>query len=175
MDNINEKIKVLINEEKINNRIEELAMQIEQDYKNKEIVMVCILKGAAYFAVDLSKKIKNNIIMEFMKVSSYGNAKESSGNIEFALDISESVKGKDIIIVEDIIDTGNTLNYLTDYLKKKEPNSIKICVLLDKKSRRKIDVPVDYVGFEIEDKFVLGYGLDYEGGYRNIPYIGYVE
>ena len=175
MDNINEKIKVLINEEKINNRIEELAMQIEQDYKNKEIVMVCILKGAAYFAVDLSKKIKNNIIMEFMKVSSYGNAKESSGNIEFELDISESVKGKDIIIVEDIIDTGNTLNYLTDYLKKKEPNSIKICVLLDKKSRRKIDVPVDYVGFEIEDKFVLGYGLDYEGGYRNIPYIGYVE
>ena len=175
MDNIKEKIKVLINKEQINNREKELAIQIEKDYQNKEIVMICILKGAAYFAIDLSKKIKNNIIMDFMKVSSYGNAKESSGNIKFALDISESIKGKDIIIVEDIIDTGYTLNYLTDYLKKKEPNSIKICVLLDKKSRRKINVPVDYVGFEIEDKFVLGYGLDYEGEYRNIPYIGYVD
>jgi len=170
-----DKIKVLINEDEITKRINELANTISNDYKNKEIVLICILKGSCYFTAELSKKIKNNIILDFMKVSSYGNSKESSGKIEFKLDISEDITGKDVIILEDIIDTGITLNYLYNYLQTKSPKTLKICTLLDKKERRKENINADYVGFEIEDKFVVGYGLDYAEKYRNLPYIGYIE
>jgi len=170
-----DKIKVLINEYEIKKRIDELAITISNDYKNKDIVLICILKGACYFTVDLSKKIKNNIILDFIKVSSYGNSKETSGKIKFKLDISENINGKDVIVVEDIIDTGITLNYLYNYLQTKSPKTLKICTLLDKKERRKENINADYVGFEIEDKFVVGYGLDYAEKYRNLPYIGYIE
>lgn len=169
--------KILINEEKLIKRVEELANQISKDYENKEIILVCVLKGASYFAIDLSKKITDcDVIMDFLKISSYGvNNRETTGKINFKLDISENIENKDVIIVEDIIDSGITLNYLYDYLKEKNPKSLKICVLLDKKERRKKDINVDYIGFEIENKFVLGYGLDYDEKYRNLPYIAYIE
>ena len=171
-----EKINVLIDEEKLQERISQLAKNIEEDYTDEEIVLICILKGAAYFAIDLSKKIKNNIVtLDFMKVSSYGNNFETTGNVEFILDISTDIKDKNVIIVEDIIDSGYTLNFIKDYLSKKNPKSLKLCVLLDKKERREVEVKVDYVGFEIENKFIVGYGLDYEQQYRNLPYIGWVE
>lgn len=172
-----ERIKVLIDEEKLQKRIEEIGSQISNEYKNEELILICVLKGATYFAIDLSKKIKNNnLIMEFMKVSSYGiNNRETTGKINFSLDISQNIEGKNVIIVEDIIDSGITLNYLYDYLKTKEPKSLKICTLLDKKERRKKEIKVDYLGFEIENKFVVGYGLDYDEKLRNLPYIGYIE
>lgn len=168
-------IKVLINEDKIKNRIKEIAQEILKDFKNEEIVLVCILKGAAYFAIDLSKELNNNLILDFMKVNSYGDELQSSGTINFKLDISTDIKDKNVIIVEDIIDSGLTLNYIYDYLVKKDPRNLKICVLLDKKERRVKPINVDYTGFEIENKFVLGYGLDYKDKYRNLPYIGYIE
>jgi len=173
-----EKVKVLINEERISKRIEEIANEISESYnKDEEIVLVCILKGAIYFTIELSKKIKNkNVILEFMKVSSYGiNARETTGKINFSLDISQNIEGKNVIIVEDIIDSGITLNYLYNYLKTKNPKTLKICVLLDKKERRIQKIDVDYIGFEIEDKFVVGYGLDYDEKLRNLPYVGYIE
>ena len=170
-----ENIKVLINEEKINDRLEELAKEIEKDYKD-EIVLISVLKGGVYFAIDLSKKITNNeVILDFVKASSYGDGEKSTGKLDFTLDISTDIKGKDVLIVEDIIDSGLTLNLLTKYLKEKEPRNLKICTLLNKEARRKYEVKVDYNGFDIEDKFVIGYGLDYKGKYRNLPYIGYVE
>ena len=155
--------KILIDEDTLNKRIEELANQISKDYNGEDIVLVCTLKGAVYFTIDLSKK-------------SYGvNNRETTGKLDFKLDISEDIKNKNVIIIEDIIDSGITLNYLRDYLKTKNPKSLKICVLLDKKERRQKEINLDYVGFEIENKFVLGYGLDYDEKYRNLPYIGYVE
>lgn len=168
-------IKVLINEEKIKSRIKEISKEILKDFKREEIVLVCILKGATYFAIDLSKQLNNNLILDFMKVNSYGNEFESSGKIDFKLDISTDIKNKNVIIVEDIIDSGLTLNYIYDYLIKKNPKKLKICVLLDKKERRIKNINVDYTGFEIENKFVLGYGMDYKNKYRNLPYIGYIE
>ena len=172
-----EDIKVLINEEKINKRIKEIANEISNNYNNEEIILICVLKGAVYFTLELSKKIKNNsVILDFVKVKSYGNnVREATGNIQFQLDVSENIENKNVIIVEDIIDSGITLNYLYNYLKKKNPKRLEICVLLDKKERRKIDIKVDYTGFKIENKFVLGYGLDVDEKYRNLPYIGYIE
>lgn len=170
------KIKVLIDEEELNTRIKQLADKISEDYKNEEIVLVCILRGAVYFAIDLSKKIKDSVvILDFMRASSYGNSKETSGNVELMIDLSTNIENKNVIIVEDIIDSGYTLNYLYDYLKKKNPKTLKICVLLDKKERRQKDIEIDYTAFEVENKFIVGYGLDYENKYRNLPYVGYVE
>lgn len=170
-----EKIKVLIDEAKLNQRIQELADEISNDYKNKDITFICILKGSVYFTTELSKRIKNNVKLEFIRVSSYGVSMESSGQIELRLDLRESLEGKDVIIVEDIIDTGRTLAFLKEHLKAKKPNSVKICTLLDKKERRVCDINSDYVAFDIPDKFVVGYGLDYNENYRNLPYIGYIE
>lgn len=171
-----DEIKVLIDEEKLSKRIEEIAEKICKDYNNEEIVLVCILKGAVYFAVDLSKKITNSeVILDFMKVSSYGNNTKTTGKVELKIDLSTNIENKNVIIVEDIIDSGYTLNYLYDYLKKKNPKTLKICVLLDKKERREKEIEVDYTGFEIENKFIVGYGLDYADKYRNLPYIGYIE
>ena len=166
------KLKTLINEQELQKRIVELGEQITKDYENKEIVIICVLRGAAYFAIDLSKHINSNsLLMEFIQVSSYGKEKVSSGKINLKLDLPNSVQGENILIVEDIIDTGRTLSYLINHLKQKNPASIKICTLLDKPERREYDVKVDYVGFQIPDKFVIGYGLDDKEFYRNLPYI----
>lgn len=171
-----ENLNVLINEEKLQARISEVAKEISNDFKGEELVLICILKGAVYFAVDLSKKLTNNTVMlDFMKVSSYGNNLETTGKINFKLDTSIDIENKNVIIVEDIIDSGITLNYLYNYLKTKNPKILKICVLLDKKERRQKEINIDYVGFEIQNKFVVGYGLDYEDKYRNLPYVGYIE
>ena len=169
-------LKVLINEKELMERVNELANQIEKDYLDEEIILICILKGAVYFTTDLSKRINNNkVVLDFMKVSSYGSATETSGKVDFQLDLSEDIKGRNVIIVEDILDSGVTLHYLINILSKRNPKSIKICTLLDKPERRRKQVKVDYVGFEIKDKFVVGYGMDYNEHYRNLPYIGYFE
>ena len=169
-------IKTLIKENELQKRIKEIGKQITEEYKNKEIVIICILRGAIYFATDLSKYIKSNsLLMEFMQVSSYGNSKESTGELKIKKDLEIDIAGKNVIIVEDIIDSGITMLTLKNYLLKKKPASLKICTLLDKKERRKVDIEADYVGFEIPNKFVLGYGLDYEEYYRNLPYIAYSE
>ena len=171
-----EELNVLINEEELNKKIKELATIIEEDFKGEELVLICILKGAVYFAIDLSKQIKNNVVtLDFMKVSSYGNDFVTSGNVEFILDITTDITGKNVIVVEDIIDSGYTLSFIKDYLSKKKPKSLKLCVLLDKKERREKEVKIDYTGFEIENKFVVGYGLDYEDKYRNLPYVGILK
>lgn len=170
-----ENLKVLIDEEKIQNRIKEIAEQIEKDYIGKDIVLICILKGSTFFTVDLAKKINKNVKIEFIQVSSYGSSTIGAENIELKLDLKESIDGKDVIIVEDIIDTGRTLSYLIEHLKGRKPSSLKLCTLLDKPERRIYDVKVDYVGFQIPDKFVVGYGLDFNELYRNLPYIAYIE
>lgn len=166
-----EEFKVLIDEQTLQNRIYELAKQIEKDYEGEDLTLVCILKGSTIFTVDLAKKINKKLKLEFMQVSSYGKEKVSSGKINLKLDLPNSVQGENILIVEDIIDTGRTLSYLINHLKQKNPASIKICTLLDKPERREYDVKVDYVGFQIPDKFVIGYGLDDKEFYRNLPYI----
>lgn len=168
------KIKVLISEEKINNRLDELANQIMDEYKGKDIVFLCILKGSIFFTVELAKRIKNNIQFEFVEVSSYEN-NESTGKVKLNKDITQSIEGKEVIIIEDIVDTGRTLAFLKELLLEKKPASLKICSLLDKPSRRIVNVKADYVGFAIEDKFVVGYGLDDEQNLRNLNYIGYIE
>ena len=168
-------INILINKVKLEKRIEEMAKQIEKDYKDKEVVLIGILKGSIMFMADLAKRIKsNNIEIDFMDVSSYEGT-ESTGKITINKDLRNSIEGKDVLIVEDIIDTGRTLTSVIKYLKEKNPNSIKIATMLSKPSRRIIELDVDYIGFSIEDKFVIGYGLDFYEKYRNLPYIGYIE
>ena len=169
-------IKTLIDEEKLHARIKEMAQQIEKEYEGREITLICILKGSVFFTVELAKNIKSNVKLEFIRVSSYGEGTESTGEIKMKLDLKDSIQGKDVIVIEDIIDTGRTLSYLIKYLKMKKPNSVKLCALLDKPDRRvKKEVNVDYTGFQIPDKFVVGYGLDWDENYRNLPYIGYIE
>ena len=168
------KINVLINKSKLQKRIKELARKIERDYEGKDIIFIGLLKGSVIFMAELAKNIKNDIALDFMDVSSYDGT-ESTGNVKINKDIRDSIEGKDIIIVEDIIDTGRTLTYVLEYLKKKNPNSIKIATMLSKPSRRIMELNVDYIGFAIEDKFIVGYGLDYNEKYRNLPYIGYIE
>ncbi len=167
-------INVLINKAKLERRIEEMAKQIQKDYEGKEIVFIGILKGSVIFMTQLAKNIKSSVALDFMDVSSYEGT-ESTGNIKINKDIRDSIEGKDVIIVEDIIDTGRTLTYVREHLKQKNPNSIKIATMLSKPSRRVMELEVDYIGFAIEDKFVVGYGLDYNEKHRNLPYIGYIE
>lgn len=167
-------MEVLINEAKLQKRIEELAKKIEKDYEGKEIVLLGILKGSVPFLWELAKRIKNDMQLEFIEVSSYEGT-ESTGKIKLSKDIASSIKGKDVIIVEDIIDTGRTLTYLKQHILEKKPNSLKIATLLSKPSRRIMELEVDYIGFQIEDKFVVGFGLDYDQKYRNLPYIGCIE
>ena len=169
-----EHINVMLSEEEINARIAELGEQISRDYEGKEIFLICILKGASFFACELAKRITVPVNIDFMKVSSYGGGTVSSGQVSIKMDVSESIAGKDVLIVEDIIDSGNTLNLLPKILMERGPKSIRLCALLDKPDRREVDVKMDYVGFRIPDKFVVGYGLDYDQRYRNLPYIGEV-
>lgn len=168
-------LKVLIDETTIQDKVAKLAKQIEQDYEGKDLTLVGILKGSTVFMVDLARKMKRDVKFAFMQVSSYGTEKISAGKINLKLDLPESLEGENILIVEDIIDTGRTLSYLIKHLQEKNPESIKLCTLLDKPERREYDVKVDYVGFEIPDKFVVGYGLDYNEMYRNLPYVAEVE
>ena len=171
-----EKVDVLISEKEIDNRILEIADRINKDYEGEELTLICVLKGGVMFMCDLAKRLNLNVRLDFMSVSSYGSQTKSSGVVKIIKDLDDSIDGKNVLVVEDIIDSGNTLLYLMDILKKRGPKSIKLCTLLDKPSRReKKDVFVDYVCFEIEDKFVVGYGLDYDQRYRNLPYIGVME
>ena len=174
MQELEKKLKVMFTEEQIQKRIKEVAEQIDKDYEGKTVVVISVLKGAIFFTVDLVKKMKTPIQLEVMQVSSYQGT-QSTGNIIVKKGLDTDIEGKDVLIVEDIIDTGYTLKYLKEYLKSKNPNSLKIAVLADKKERRKVEIEADYVGFEIPNKFVLGYGLDYEEYYRNLPYIAYCE
>lgn len=166
-------LKELIGKEELNKRIEELAKQIDENYKEQDIVAICVLNGAAFFAVDLTLKMKTKMQVEFIKISSYEGT-ESTGEIRKYLDIDKKkVEGRNILIIEDIVDTGRSMHYLIKHLKEKNPKDIKICSLLSKPSRREIEVNIDYLGFEVPNKFIIGYGFDDEEGFnRNIPYIG---
>ena len=170
------RVDVMIEEAAVNARIKELGEEISRDYAGKTVYLICILKGSVFYTCELAKRITVPITLDFMSVSSYGSGTESSGNIKINKDLDESIEGRDVIVVEDIIDSGNTLSRLIPMLKERKPASLKITTLLDKPERREVDdVQVDYVGFEIEDKFVVGYGLDYDQSYRDLPYIGIVE
>ena len=168
-------IRVMISEEEINKRIVELGKQISEDYKGKEIHMICVLKGGVFFMCELAKRIECPVTMDFMSVSSYGTGLESSGVIKIIKDLDESIEGKEVILVEDIIDSGRTLSHLLKLLLSREPKSLKLCALLDKPDRRVTQVKLDYLGFQVPDEFVVGYGLDYGQKYRNLPYIGVVK
>ena len=168
-------LKELISKEEIDKRLEELGKIISSDYKGKELTIVVTLKGAFVVAANLSLNITGDVKFLFTKVSSYGNLKESSGKVVMHYDIDSDLSGKDILIVEDIIDSGHTLKFLKDEYLKRNANSVKIFALLDKPSRRQVDLKPDYCGFEVEDKFIVGYGLDDDEKYRNLPYVGYIE
>ena len=170
-----EKISVLISEQDVDARIAEIGAQISKDYEGKQVHLICILKGSVYFTCELAKRITVPVTMDFMSVSSYGDGTSSSGVVKIAKDLDETIEGKDVIVIEDIIVSGRTLSYLLEILQRRNPSSMKLCTLLDKPDRRVKEVKVDYVGFEIPDEFVVGYGLDYAQKYRNLPYIGIIE
>lgn len=170
-----QKIVELISEKKVDERIEDLGDQISGDYKGRQVHLICILKGGAFFMCELAKRIKVPVTIDFLSVSSYGTEMESSGVVKIIKDLDEPLEGKDVIVVEDIIDSGRTLAYLMEMMLSRKPKSLALCTLLNKPDRRTTEVEVDYVGFDIPDKFVVGYGLDYNQKYRNLPYIGAVE
>jgi len=170
-----DKISVMIPEEKVNERIRELAAKIDQDYAGEPVHLIGILKGSVFFVCELAKRLTVPVTIDFMQVSSYGDGTKSSGVVRISKDTDEGLVGKNAIVVEDIIDSGRTLSYLLKLLKERQPKSLRLCTLLDKPSRRVVDVDVDYVGFQIPDKFVVGFGLDYAQKYRNLPYVGVVE
>ena len=174
MEILKKDIKVLYTMKEIQKRIKELGEEITKDYNGKELIVICILKGAIFYTVDLVKNIDLDLNLEFMKVSSYEGT-ESTGVITIKQDITCDIKGKDVLVVEDIIDTGRTLRVLREELLKRGPSSLKITTFLDKKERREVEMEADYVGYEIPNKFVVGYGLDVDEKYRNLPYIGYIE
>ncbi|MBQ8998563.1 MAG: hypoxanthine phosphoribosyltransferase [Clostridium sp.] len=169
------KIKQMLSEEQIAKKVVELAKRIEKDFEGEELLVVGILKGASIFVSDLIRKINLDVNIDFMSVSSYGNGTQSSGIVKILKDLDVNIEGKNVLIVEDIIDSGLTLSNLVETLKTRNPKSLKLCTLLDKPQRRVVDIPVDYVGFIIEDKFIVGYGIDWGEKYRNLPYIGVVE
>ncbi len=169
-----DKIEMMYSEYQVSERIRQLGQEISKDYEGKEVTLICILKGATFFACELAKRIKVPVQIEFMRCSSYGNETESSGVVKIIQDLDHPIRDKHIIIVEDIIDTGRTMHYLLDVLNQRGPASLKLCALLDKPDRRVADVSLDYTGFVIPDKFIVGYGLDYAQKYRNLPYVGIV-
>lgn len=166
--------EVMISEEQLKSKVYELAKKIEKDFAGEELLVVGILKGASVFVADLIRCIDLDVNIDFMSVSSYGNSTESSGTVKILKDLDVDIEGKNVLIVEDIIDSGLTLSNLVDTLKTRNPKSLTLCTLLDKPQRRKSNIHVDYVGFVIEDKFIVGYGIDYAEKYRNLPYIGVV-
>lgn len=167
--------KILFTEEQIKKRAKELAEQIEKDYNGEEICVIGTLKGAILWMADLIKEMKSDVVMDFVVASSYGSGTSTSGIVKIKKDVDMDIYGKNVLIVEDIVDTGTTLKFLKQHIAERNPKSIKICTLLDKPSRRTADVKADYVGFTVDDLFVIGYGLDYDQKYRNLPYISYIE
>ncbi len=170
-----ERVEVLLSEEKVNARIRQIGEQISRDYEGKELHLVCILKGASFFTCELAKRITVPVSLDFMSVSSYGASSESSGVVKIVKDLDEPLEGKHVLVVEDIVDTGRTLDYLLSLMRSRGAEDVKLCALLDKPDRRVVDVKADYTGFQIPDEFVVGYGLDYAQRYRNLPYIGVVK
>ena len=171
-----DKIRILIPEQEVDAKVKEIGEKISEDYAGKSVHLICVLKGGVFFTCELAKRITVPVSLDFMSVSSYGAGTESSGVVKIIKDLDEPLAGKDVLIVEDIIDSGRTLSYLIEILKQRNPADIRICTLLDKPSRRvKKEVVVDYTCFSIPDEFVVGYGLDYDQKYRNLPYIGVVE
>ena len=170
-----EHIRVLLTEEEVDKRIQEIGEQISKDYAGKQVHLVCVLKGGSFFMCELAKRITVPVSLDFMSVSSYGDDTKSSGVVKIVKDLDQPLEGRDVLIVEDIIDSGRTLSYLIEILKKRNPASLKLCTLLDKPERRVKEVHVDYTCFNIPDEFVVGYVLDYAQKYRNLPYIGEVE
>jgi len=171
----NSEIKVLIDEKSLKSNVRKLGKKITQDYKDRRPVLIAILKGSFIFVADICRCIKIPVIFDFMAVSSYGNARASSGIVRITKDLDTNIEGKDVIIIEDIIDSGRTLNYLIKNLEARNPKSIEVCALLDKNVPRKKQNDVKYKGFDIPDKYVIGYGLDIGEKYRNLPYIGYIK
>lgn len=173
---MDDKIRVMLSEEEVAARVNEVAAQVSKDYEGKNLHLICILKGGVFFTCELSKRITLPLTMDFMSVSSYGSGTVSSGIVKIVKDLDDPIEGKDVLIVEDIIDSGNTLSYLIEVLKQRNPNSIELCTLLDKPERRvKKQVQVKYTCFTVPDQFIIGYGLDYDQIYRNLPYIGVIE
>lgn len=172
---MSETVKVRIREEDVTERIKEMGRQISEDYAGRQLHLICILKGGAFFACELAKRITVPVSIDFMSVKSYGNETSSSGVVNITKDLDEPLEGKDVLVVEDIVDSGRTLFYLLEVLKKRNPKSIRLCTLLNKPSRREQKVEVNYIGYMIENEFVVGYGLDYMQKYRNLPYIGIVD
>ena len=173
-ENMAEHVRVHLTEEEVDVRIKEIGEQISKDYEGKEVHMICVLKGGIFFMCELAKRITVPVSMDFMAVSSYGKDTKSSGVVKIVKDLDEPIAGKDVLVVEDIVDSGRTLSYLMEMLRDRNPASLRLCTLLDKPDRRVVQVPVDYTGFQIPDEFVVGYGLDYAQKYRNLPYIGIV-
>lgn len=170
-----EYVDVLIDEAKIEKKLQELAAQIDRDFHGEEIALVCVLKGGAVTLVHLAKYLKSPVTMDFLSASSYGNGVKSSGDVQIRLDLTNGIEGKNVLLVEDIVDSGRTLAKLREMFLERNPKSFRICTLLDKPDGRVVDVPVDYVGFEIPDAFVVGFGLDFAQKYRNLGYIGVVH
>ncbi len=163
--------KILITEAEIKEKVKELGKKITEDYQNKEVVFVTVLRGAVIFMADLARAISIPVIFDFIAISSYGASTESSGVVRILKDLDETIEGKEVLVVEDIVDTGLSLDYLLRILRSRKPASLKVCTLLSKSERRKAKIKIDYLGFEIPNKFVVGYGLDYAGKFRNVPYI----
>lgn len=172
---MSEHIRVLLPEEEVDARIQEIGEQISREYEGKQVHMICVLKGGSFFMCELAKRITVPVSLDFMAVSSYGSGTTSGGVVKIVKDLDETIREKDVLVVEDIVDSGRTLSYLLEMLWARGPETLRLCTLLDKPERRVVDVDVDYTGFQIPDKFVVGYGLDYDQRYRNLPYIGVVE
>ena len=170
-----EKIRIMLTEQEVNEKIAQIAARISEDYAGESVHLVCVLKGSIFFTCELAKRITLPVTLDFMSVSSYGNGTESSGNVRINKDLDEPLDGKNVLVVEDIIDSGRTLSYLMENLGTRNPKSLRLCTLLDKPDRRVTDIQVDYTGFVIPDEFVVGYGLDYAQKYRNLPFVGVVE
>ena len=170
-----EKISVLLTEEEVDRKIQEIGEQISKDQEGEQVHLVCVLRGGVFFLCELAKRITVPVSLDFMSVSSYGSDTKSSGVVKIVKDLDDSLADKNVIVVEDIVDSGRTLSYLLEMLKDRGPKGMKLYTLLDKPDRRVVDVKVDYTGFQIPDEFVVGYGLDYAQKYRNLPYIGVVE
>lgn len=172
---MSERIEMLLTEAQVDERIQKIGEQISKDYAGKQVHLVCVLKGGSFFMCELAKRITVPVSLDFMSVSSYGGDTKSSGVVRIVKDLDEPLTGKNVLVVEDIVDSGRTLSYLLDMLRDRGAEDVKLCALLDKPDRRVVDVKVDYTGFQIPDEFVVGYGLDYDQKYRNLPYIGIVK
>lgn len=172
---MSERVRVLLTEKEVDDRIQAIGDQISKDYAGKQVHLICVLRGGSFFMCELAKRITVPVSLDFMSVSSYGGATKSSGVVKIVKDLDDPIKDMDVLVVEDIVDSGRTLSYLMEMLKDRGPASLRLCTLLDKPDRRVVDVNVDYTGFQIPDEFVVGYGLDYDQRYRNLPYIGIVE